>query len=265
MAETPTDVLVAGYQDIDEATKDFEALVALVKDEEGLDRGRHPRHARGGRQRHRAEDGRQPRPQGNGLGRRGRARGGLVRAAAARVGRRRGGRGQGAGQVRRQQGQEGASRQDRREPAAGVGRDHRDLRRRAAARRRAGARGRAAPVGRPGRQEGHGRLEGVARRGDGEVQPRPHGAADPGSELRRRDRANAGHVRRRLDDPHDAVAAGGRAERVARADRRRGLRQPVDVRRARLDAGDDAGRRAGPQRTTASTSPRCARPPGPPC
>ena len=31
MAETPTDVLVAGYRDIDEATKDFEALVALVK------------------------------------------------------------------------------------------------------------------------------------------------------------------------------------------------------------------------------------------
>ena len=31
MAETPTDVLVAGYQEIDEATKDFEALVALVK------------------------------------------------------------------------------------------------------------------------------------------------------------------------------------------------------------------------------------------
>ena len=34
MAETPTDVLVAGYQDIDEATKDFEALVALVKAKE---------------------------------------------------------------------------------------------------------------------------------------------------------------------------------------------------------------------------------------
>ena len=32
MAETPTDVLVAGYQDIDEATRDFEALVALVKE-----------------------------------------------------------------------------------------------------------------------------------------------------------------------------------------------------------------------------------------
>ena len=31
MADTPTDVLVAGYQDIDDATKDFETLVALVK------------------------------------------------------------------------------------------------------------------------------------------------------------------------------------------------------------------------------------------
>ncbi len=32
MAETPTDVLVAGYQDIEEATKDFESLVELVDD-----------------------------------------------------------------------------------------------------------------------------------------------------------------------------------------------------------------------------------------
>ena len=39
MAETPTDVLVAGYQDIDEATKDFEALVALVKEKEVLIEG----------------------------------------------------------------------------------------------------------------------------------------------------------------------------------------------------------------------------------
>ena len=31
MADTPTDVLVAGYQDIDEATNDFETLVAAVK------------------------------------------------------------------------------------------------------------------------------------------------------------------------------------------------------------------------------------------
>ena len=34
MAETPTDVLVAGYQDIDEATKDFESLIALVKEKQ---------------------------------------------------------------------------------------------------------------------------------------------------------------------------------------------------------------------------------------
>ena len=32
MTDSPTDVLVAGYQEIDEATRDFEALVALVKD-----------------------------------------------------------------------------------------------------------------------------------------------------------------------------------------------------------------------------------------
>ena len=34
MAETPTDVLVAGYQEIDEATRDFESLVALVSEKE---------------------------------------------------------------------------------------------------------------------------------------------------------------------------------------------------------------------------------------
>ncbi len=34
MADTPTDVLVAGYQAIDAATNDFEALVALVKDKQ---------------------------------------------------------------------------------------------------------------------------------------------------------------------------------------------------------------------------------------
>jgi arylsulfatase A-like enzyme/uncharacterized membrane protein len=34
MADTPTDVLVAGYQDIDTATKDFESLVARVKDKQ---------------------------------------------------------------------------------------------------------------------------------------------------------------------------------------------------------------------------------------
>src|SRR5262249_48810141 len=32
MADTPTDVLVAAYQSIDDATRDFEGLIALVKD-----------------------------------------------------------------------------------------------------------------------------------------------------------------------------------------------------------------------------------------
>ena len=31
MADTPTDVFVGGYRDIDTATKDFEGLVELVK------------------------------------------------------------------------------------------------------------------------------------------------------------------------------------------------------------------------------------------
>ncbi len=247
MADTLTDVLVAGLPGHRRGDERLRGAHRARQGEAGLDRGRHPRHARGGRERRRPADGRQPRPQGDGLGRRRRSRGRPVRPAAAGVGRGRGGRGRGDRQVRRPPGRERDSRQDRREPAAGIGRDHRHLRRRAAARRRAGARGRAAPVGRPGRQEGHRRAEGVARRGDGEVQPGPHGAADPGSELRRDDRAHARRVRRRLDDQHDAVAARGRAERAARADRRRRLRQPVDVRRARLDAGDDAGRRAGPQ------------------
>jgi arylsulfatase len=34
MTETPTDLLVAGYRDVDEATKDFESLVALVRDKQ---------------------------------------------------------------------------------------------------------------------------------------------------------------------------------------------------------------------------------------
>jgi uncharacterized membrane protein len=32
MSDTPTDVFVGGYRDIDEATKDFDALAELVKD-----------------------------------------------------------------------------------------------------------------------------------------------------------------------------------------------------------------------------------------
>ena len=60
MAETPTDVLVAGYQNIDAATKDFESLVALVKAKEVAIEGVIlVTHARG-RQRRRPANGRQP-------------------------------------------------------------------------------------------------------------------------------------------------------------------------------------------------------------
>ncbi len=34
MAEAPTDLLVAGYEDIDDAARDFESLVALVRDKQ---------------------------------------------------------------------------------------------------------------------------------------------------------------------------------------------------------------------------------------
>ena len=97
MADTPTDVLVAGYQDIDEATKDFEALIALVEDKqleiEGVILVTH------------AEDGSVNVQQtGDHLGRKGMGWGGgvgfavglaappLLAATAARRGRRRGGR-----------------------------------------------------------------------------------------------------------------------------------------------------------------------------
>ena len=54
------------------------------------------------------------------------------------------------------------------------------------------------------------------------------------------------HVRRRLDDQHDADAARGRAERPARPHRRRRLRQPEHVRRPHRHAGHDARRRGRP-------------------
>ena len=81
------------------------------------------------------------------------------------------------------------------------------------------------PLGRRDRQAGRRRAEGVARRGDGEVQPRPQRAADPGPELRWDDRTHARRVGPGLDDQHDAEAAGGRTERPARPHRRRRLRR----------------------------------------
>lgn len=97
MAETPTDMLVAGYPDIEGVTKDFESLGALVRDTQvSID---------GVILVTRAPDGsvavRQPRSRGVEVGRRGRARGWPLRVAAACVGRRRGYRRRGNRQVRR--------------------------------------------------------------------------------------------------------------------------------------------------------------------
>ena len=109
-------------------------------------------------------------------------------------------------------------------------------------------------VRRPERQGGHPGAEGLPRRRDGQVQPGSDGAADPRSELRRHGRTHARRFRAGLDDQHDAFAAGRRAERAARPDRRCGLRQPVDVRRAGVDAGDDAASQSRVFATTASMS-----------
>ena len=46
--------------------------------------------------------------------------------------------------------------------------------------------GRAGALGGPDGEVGHGRAQGLARRGDGQVQPGPDRAADPGPHLRRR-------------------------------------------------------------------------------
>ena len=67
MAETPADVLVAGYPDIDGATKDFESLGALVRDTQvSIDGVIVVTHAPDGSAG--AADVRQPRPRGSGWG-----------------------------------------------------------------------------------------------------------------------------------------------------------------------------------------------------
>ena len=67
MAETPTDVLVAVHQELDEAAKDPQSLVG--DGEAG--RGRHPGDARPGRPCRGSADGRRARSQGVAVGQRG--------------------------------------------------------------------------------------------------------------------------------------------------------------------------------------------------
>jgi hypothetical protein len=138
MAETPTDVLVGGYQDIDTATKDFDVLVALVKDKkveiEGVILVTH------------AEDGSVTVQQTwDNLGRKGMgwaaASGSRWASSRRRCSPRRRSEPLQAGWSASSSttGRDRDARQDRREPAARLRRDHRRVRRRAAARDRAGA------------------------------------------------------------------------------------------------------------------------------
>ena len=154
MADTPTDVLVAGYGDIDAATKDFESLVALVGDKrvsiEGVILVTH------------AQDGSvSVRQTGDNLGRKGLGWGGGVGLAvglfappllaSVAVGTAAGGV---IGKFVDHRVEHEIHDKIGENLPAGIGRNHRCVRRRAAPRRRAGARGRTAPLDCPERQAG---------------------------------------------------------------------------------------------------------------
>ncbi len=147
MSDEKTDVLVAGYQEIETATKDFESLVACVKDKrveiEGVILVTHD------------ADGKcRVRQTGDHLGRKGAGWGGGVAwpSACSRrrcsppsaVGAAAGGV---VGKFAEHRRRERLHDKIGREAAARDGRDHRRVRRRAAARGRAGARRRAGEVG----------------------------------------------------------------------------------------------------------------------
>ena len=214
MADTPTDVLVGAYPDIETAMKDFDALAKLVEDKKvKMEAAILITHAEDGSVTvaqtadHRGRKGVE---WGGSRGCSGRPGG----AAAARGHGRRRGRGRPDREVRRQAARDRDARQDRREPAGRDGRDHRGVRRLAAARRRAGAAGRAREVDRPDGQEGPEGAQGRSRGGDGQVRPRPHRAADPRQELRRHDREDDRPVGPRLDD-HSRPEGAGRTHRTS--------------------------------------------------
>ena len=80
----------------------------------------------------------------------------------------------------------------------------------------------------------------------GKFVPGPHGAADPGQELRRHDRADDRPVGPRLDDHPRPEGAAGRAERPAHPHRRRRVRPARHVRRADRHSEHDPRREEGP-------------------
>ena len=180
-----TDVLVAGYQDIEEATEDFEALVALVKGKQvAIDGVILVTHAQDGSV--------SVRQTGDNLGRKGVGWGGGVGLAvglfappllaSVAVGAVAGGVVGKFVDHRVEKEIHDKIGENLPPGSAGIIAVFDDDQRLGVEQALAGAQLR---VGRPGRQAGHPGVEGVARRGDGEVQPGPDGAADPGSELRR--------------------------------------------------------------------------------
>ncbi len=227
MAQETTDVLVAGYQDIDAATADFEALVALVKEKKVAIEGVIlVTHARGRRGRG-APDGRPPGPQGRWAG----AAGSASRSACSRRRcSRRSAVGAVAGGVigkfvdHRVENEIHDKIGENLPPgSAGIIAVFDDEQRLGVEQALAGA---ADPLGRPDATSRASRaLKESLAEAMGKFSPDRTRAADPGPELRRHDRAHARRVGPGLDDQHDADAARGRAERPARPDRRCRLRR----------------------------------------
>ena len=103
------------------------------------------------------------------------------------------------------------------------------------ARRRAGAHRLAGQVGRPDGQARPARAEGRPRRGRGQVHARPHRAADPRQDVRGRRRPHDRRVGGRLVLHPRTQGAGRCAQRAARAHRRCRLRRPRHLRWRHLD------------------------------
>ena len=121
------------------------------------------------------------------------------------------------------------------------------------------------PPGRgPDRRQGR-RARGIARRGDGQVQPRPDGAADPGPGLWRRHRPHHGRVGRRLVLHPRAQGPGGRSERAASCSSTMLGSAAHDLRWRDRDTRAQPRRRRWARRSTPSTSRRSARRRARPC
>ena len=189
-------LIVAGYPDVDVAEREFQALAAKVACQGAHEPGNDPRR-QGTRRRAAAHGHRQshgsPR---RWLGRRRRCSRRTVRPADARRGRGRCRRRRRRRPLRRQQA-------DGSHPGAGRcsaqgrhGGHHRRVPGRGTTRGRAGAARSAGEVRRRERREGNRRAQGQTGRGDGQVPPRPHGAADPRQVLQRCQRAHDRRVGR---------------------------------------------------------------------